>query len=143
MSKIIQAIINILHPGKVIPVVLDNGNELPFRQTVAKSSGNTVWGILNTKGTALVGFYGRNVSTAVVGNKLPTHVTVAGTKVELTPGKGTSGNAKVSGSAKVNLDGKEMAFSIRVNQIDNGYNVSGSIHGVSTGSGSKARAGSL
>lgn len=112
----------------VVPVELSTGTSLPLRPFQAKT-GNIYHAILKRKNDGSLynpGKYGVKVDSAVVGGKLPDHVTVSGTRVNATPGTTTTGNRKVTFNAPVMIEGQSRVLRLSISALPNGdFNVSG------------------
>lgn len=134
----------------IIQATLDNGNVLPLRGYIAKASGNTCFGILDTKanGDRYFSKYGVNVSQAVVGDHSKvTSVTLLDQTFPVTSAMEAKKDKKqnpiagserlvLRSSGQVRINGSEKEFSLRISVLgEDKFNVSGSINGKRGGSG--------
>ena len=125
--------------SEFIPAQLDNGSAaLPLRATHSKH-GNAYWAIQGKKadGSRYVSGYGVNVSKALVGDKLPSSITVLGETFTFVQDKTEKEQLRLRASGKVVVPGhgkKVFSFRITVTDPEQGlFNISGSVHGESTG----------
>ncbi len=125
--------------SEFIPAQLDNGSAaLPLRATKSKH-GNAYWAIQGKKadGSRYVNPYGVNVSSAIVGDKLPTSITVLGETFAFEQDETEKHQLRLRAGGKVVVPGhgkKVLSFRITVTDPQEGlFNIAGSVHGESTG----------
>ena len=118
----------------VIQVNLDGGGTLNLRPYTTKAH-NTAWGVLRRKGDGFAvkpTIYGVNVSSKVIGARLPKHVLVLGVKVPCKPYTSQSGRKGVKANDMVVVNGKGKSFTLRISQGPESFNVSANIGGLAS-----------
>lgn len=117
---------------ELIEAQFDNGKSLPMRKTTSKNA-NTYWTVLNRRkdGSRYDNGYGVNVTSAIVGEKLPKSVSVLGESFSLKSDKTEKGQQRLRAEGSVIVPGVgKKVFSFRITVCEGGiFNVAASVHG--------------